>query len=69
MTPKNCIECEYSKTCTDAYYGGTTCRHYYDMIEAIFGHSDVCHPVRCVRRISREVEELSKGHTGEIVKE
>lgn len=47
MTPKNCIECEYSKTCTDAYYGGTTCKHYYDMIEAIFDKSrsdDRCKP-------------------------
>lgn len=34
-TPKNCIECEYYKTCTNAYYGSTTCKYHDDIMKAI----------------------------------
>lgn len=33
--PKNCSECEYYKTCTNAYYSGTTCKHHDDIMKAI----------------------------------
>lgn len=34
MIPKNCTECEYYRSCFNAYYGSLNCKHRDDIIKA-----------------------------------
>ena len=38
MIPDNCRECEFSKTCTAAYYGSTTCKHEKAIVDKALAH-------------------------------